>query len=112
LRPGHGCYAAYLRSQGRMTAGGWVYGGGGVMLLRMLGDVKPTLLARLDQLIFSEDVQLGDVTDTFMGLGVVGPQSAVLLSSVLEVPEHTLRGLPRDGNLRASFASQSAIVLN
>ena len=64
-----------------------------------------------DQLIFSEDVQLGDVTDTFMGLGVIGPQSAVLLSSVLEVPEHTLRELPNDGNMRASFASQSAIVL-
>ena len=112
LRPGHGCYAAYLTAQGRMIADLWVYELGDVMLLRMLGDVKPTLLARLDQLIFSEDVQLGDVTDTFMGLGVVGPQSAVLLSSVLEVPEHTLRELPGDGNLRASFASQSAIVLS
>jgi folate-binding Fe-S cluster repair protein YgfZ len=68
LSRGHGCYAAYLTAQGRMIADLWVYELGDVMLLRMLRDVKSTVLARLDQFIFSEDVQLGDVTDTFMGL--------------------------------------------
>jgi len=111
LSRGHGCYAAYLTAQGRMIADLWVYELGDVMLLRMLRDVKSTVLARLDQFIFSEDVQLGDVTDTFMGLGIVGPQAAALLSNVLEVSEHTLNELPNDGNMRASFASQSVIVL-
>src|SRR5262245_46817020 len=111
LRSGQGCYAAYLTAQGRMIADLWVYELGDVILLRLLIDIKPTVLARLDQFIFAEDVQLGDVTDTFMSLGIVGPGSATLLSSVLEVPEPTLRDLAEHGNLRASFAGQSAIVL-
>jgi folate-binding protein YgfZ len=111
LRPGQGCYAAYLTAQGRMIADLWVYELGDVILLRMLSELKATVLARLDQFIFSEDVQLGDVTDTFMGLGIVGPRSAALLSSVLEVPEPTLSDLAEHGNLRAAFGGQSAIVL-
>jgi folate-binding protein YgfZ len=111
LGPGQGCYAAYLTAQGRMIADLWVYELGDVMLLRMLQDVKPTVLGRLDQFIFAEDVQLGDVTDTFMGVGIIGPRSAALMASVLEVPESTVNGLAEHGNLRASFAGQSAIVL-
>ena len=33
-------------------------------------------MAKLDQFIFSEDVQLGDVTDTFAQMAVVGPEAA------------------------------------
>jgi folate-binding protein YgfZ len=111
LGPGQGCYAAYLTAQGRMITDLWVYELGDVMLLRLLRDVKPAVLARLDQFIFSEDVQLGDVSDTFIGTALVGPQSGSLLSSVLDVPESTLSGLTEHGNLRATFASQPAIVL-
>src|SRR6516164_6349133 len=73
LGAGQGCYAAYLTAQGRMIADLWVYELGDVMLLRMLSELKATVLGRLDQFIFSKDVQLGDVTDTFMGLGILGP---------------------------------------
>src|SRR6185436_21025834 len=65
LQAGQGCYAAYLTPQGRMIADLWVYELGDVLLVSMIRDVKPTVLARLDQFIFTEDVQLGDVTDTF-----------------------------------------------
>src|SRR5262245_54775108 len=58
---GGGCYAAYLTPQGRMTTDLWVYELGDVMLLVMNADRKDTLIARLDQLVFTEDVQLGDV---------------------------------------------------
>jgi hypothetical protein len=34
------------------------------------------VLAKLDQFIFSEDVQLGDVTETFAQIAVVGPSAA------------------------------------
>jgi len=111
LGPGQGCYTAYLTAQGRMIADLWVYELGDVMLLRVLRDVKPTVLSKLDQFIFSEDVQLGDVTDTFMALAIVGPRSAACLSSALEIPEETLTRLAEHGNLRASFLGQSAIVL-
>src|SRR5262245_35991707 len=111
LGPGQGCYAAYLTAQGRMIADLWVYELGDVMLLRLLRDVKPAVLARLDQFIFSEDVQLGDVSDAFIGTVLVGPQSVALLSSVLDVPERSLTGLTEHGNMRATFANEPAIVL-
>src|SRR4051812_34415518 len=63
LKTGSGCYAAYLTAQGRMISDLWVYELGDVILLN-LPDVatKDVVLAKLDQFIFSEDVQLGDVT--------------------------------------------------
>src|SRR5499426_329014 len=69
LNAGQGCYAAYLTPQGRMIADLYVYELGDVMLLTMDRAVKDTVLARLDQFIFGEDVQLGDVTDTFAQVG-------------------------------------------
>ena len=50
-----------------------VYELGDVMLLMLPRDVKDTVIAKLDQVIFSEDVQLGDVTDTFAQMAVIGP---------------------------------------
>ena len=65
LKAGEGCYAAYLTPQGRMIADVNVYELGDVILLTLDREVKDAVLAKLDQFIFSEDVQLGDVTDTF-----------------------------------------------
>ena len=62
LKAGQGCYAAYLTAQGRMIADLDVYELGDVLLLAMSGGVKDAVMAKLDQFIFSEDVQLGDVT--------------------------------------------------
>src|SRR5579862_3570021 len=91
LRAGEGCYAAYLTPQGRMIADMWVYELGDVMLLTLARDVKETMLAKLDQFIFTEDVQLGDVTRTFTNVAVVGPNSAATVEAVLEgLPSGTL----------------------
>ena len=48
-----------------MIADLYVYELGDVMLLTVPREQKDAVLAKLDQFIFSEDVQLGDVTDTF-----------------------------------------------
>jgi len=76
LAPGTGCYAALLTPQGRMIADMQVFELGDVMLLDVTREVKGLLLERFDQLIFSEDVQLGDVSDAWGCLGVYGPQAA------------------------------------
>jgi len=76
LAPGTGCYAALLTPQGRMIADMQVFELGEVMLLDVKREVKDLLLERLDQLIFSEDVQLGDVSDAWGCVGVYGPQAA------------------------------------
>ena len=111
LKTGEGCYAAYLTPQGRMIADLLVYEIGDVILLTMDGSVKSTVLAKLDQFVFSEDVTLGDVTATFAEIAVVGPESARVLSAVLAgATAEALSGLNDHGNLRERFQEQVVIV--
>jgi folate-binding protein YgfZ len=112
LTSGTGCYAAYLTPQGRMISDLWVYELGDLILLAMPRTAKGTILAKLDQFIFSEDVKLGDVSETFVGTAVVGPAAADALASVLPgTPSEALQALAEHGNLRASFDGQPAIVV-
>jgi folate-binding protein YgfZ len=112
LKPGEGCYAAYLTAQGRMIADLYVYELGDLMLLTMAGDVKDAVLAKLDQFLFSEDVQLGDVSETFAQLAVVGPDAAEMAATVLgAVSAGTLRALPEHGSLRSEWDGGAAIVV-
>ena len=63
---------------------------GDVLLMSMIRDVKATVLARLDQFIFTEDVQLGDVSDTFAATAVVGPAAARAISGVVAATPATM----------------------
>jgi folate-binding protein YgfZ len=112
LKAGHGCYAAYLTAQGRMIADLRVHELGDAILLTMIGAVKDVVLAKLDQFIFSEDVQLGDVTDAFAQVAVVGPGAAASVAAIVSgVPEDQLRALPEHGNLRSTWAGGTVIVV-
>jgi folate-binding protein YgfZ len=113
LRPGLGCYAAYLTAQGRMIADLWVYELGGTILLSLSRDVKDTVLAKLDQFIFSEDVQLGDVSDTFGAVAVIGPAAGALVQRALDPGDAAaaIPALAEHGNLRAAFHAEPVIVL-
>src|ERR1051326_6758662 len=110
LTPGHGCYAAYLTAQGRMIADAYVYELGDLMVLSVPRTVKDAVLARLDQFIFSEDVQLGDVTATFAQVAVVGPHAADVLAPVLQTPlvELSDDGWRRRGDRDADRRSRRA----
>jgi tRNA-modifying protein YgfZ len=111
LTAGSGCYAAYLTPQGRMIADLFLYELGDVLLVIVEGAVKEAVLAKLDQFIFSEDVQLGDVTDTFAQIAIVGPESAAAIADLLDgTGEAVLRALPEHGNVRAAYGGQPAIV--
>jgi tRNA-modifying protein YgfZ len=111
LRPGTGCYAAYLTPQGRMITDLFVYELGDLILLTLPGTVKDAVLAKLDQLIFTEDVKLGDVTETFGQISVIGPRASQVLGDALEqASAAALDNLPEHGNLRAQFAAVPAIV--
>jgi folate-binding protein YgfZ len=95
-----------------MIADLWVYELGDVVLLAMSRDVKDAVLAKLDQFIFTEDVKLGDVSESFRGLAVVGPQAAAALAPLLTgVDAGALTALGEHGSLRAEFAGHPAIVL-
>jgi folate-binding protein YgfZ len=111
LTAGQGHYAAYLTAQGRMIADLFVYELGDVILLTMIGAVKDTVLGKLAQFIFTEDVTLGDVTDTFAQTAVIGPLAAATVSAVMSgVSEAVLSALPEHGNVRALFGGTPAIV--
>ena len=111
LKAGQGCYTAYLTPQGRMIADLHVYELGDVMLLMMIGGVKDSVMAKLDQFIFSEDVQLGDVTDTFAQLAIVGPDAATMVASLVGgVSAAALCEMAEHGNARGEWAGGAAIV--
>jgi folate-binding protein YgfZ len=69
------------------------------------------VLARLDQFIFTEDVQLGDVTTTFAQIAVVGPRAADVLGGWLgDGRSDVLAGLLEHGNVRAELDGHPVIV--
>lgn len=111
LVSGQGRYAAMLTPQGRMIADMWLYELGDVMLLTLAREVKDTILAKLDQFIFNENVQLGDVTGTFGQIAVIGPEAGAVIAAMLDaLPGDTLSSLTPHGNLRATVQEQPAIV--
>jgi folate-binding protein YgfZ len=83
LRPGTGCYGALLTPQGRMIADLRLLELGDIVLVDLDRGRASEVLQKLDQFVFSEDVQLGDVTETFGLVSVVGPASADVVCRVL-----------------------------
>jgi folate-binding protein YgfZ len=110
LKAGEGCYAAYLTPQGRMIADLFVYELGDVMMLTVPREQKDAVLEKLDQFIFSEDVQLGDVTGSFFVIAIVGPDASGIVSGIVGCPVSEIDALPQHANRRAAFGNGAAIV--
>ena len=110
LKAGEGCYAAYLTPQGRMMTDVFVYELGDALLLTVPLEQRELVLTKLDQMVFSEDVQLGDVTTTFGTLAVVGPAAARLLSGLLSQSADELGGWLPHANRRVQFQGHPAIL--
>jgi folate-binding protein YgfZ len=89
----------------------WLYELGDVLLVSLDRAAKDSVLAKFDQFIFSEDVQIGDVTDAYSAVAVLGPEAASLLALTLALDSAALDALPEHGNLRATFSEQPVIVL-
>jgi folate-binding protein YgfZ len=94
-----------------MIADLWVFELGDVILIELARDVKDTVLQKLDQFVFTEDVQLGDVSETFGGVAVVGPASADAVARLTGATVEALASLPNPGALRGTFRGEPAIVL-
>src|SRR3954452_8522139 len=89
----------------------FVYELGDVILLMVESGVKDAVMAKLDQFIFGEDVQLGDVTASFAQIAVVGPQAGAVVAAALgTIGADALAALPEHGNLRIDWRGGAAIV--
>ena len=62
LTPGTGCYAALLTARGRMVTDMRVVELGDAVLIDLPARLAETVRAHLDRFVFSEDVQVADVT--------------------------------------------------
>jgi tRNA-modifying protein YgfZ len=82
LSPGEGCYAALLTPQGRMISDMRVSELGDEVLIDLPAETAGAVRARLDELIFSEDVRVDD-SRALAQIGLYGPGSADVLAAIL-----------------------------
>ena len=106
LTPGTGCYAAWLTPQGRMLTDLYVFESGDTILLDVPAAELSATLQRLDQFIFSEDVQLVDFSSTLESVWIHGPEAAALLDQTLTGVQG-LAGWPEYHNARAGVSSRN-----
>lgn len=76
LAAGTGVYAALLTAQGRMISDMHVYEIGDALIVTLPRSLAASMRERLDQFIFSEDVQVEDETATTTQVGIYGPLAA------------------------------------
>ncbi|MDO8836291.1 MAG: glycine cleavage T C-terminal barrel domain-containing protein [Vicinamibacterales bacterium] len=110
LAPGTGCYAAMLTPQGRMIADMRVFELGDAVLLDVHRETTDVLLAKLDQMLFSEDVQIGDVSDTFGCISVQGPLAAGVVAASAGLDAGVLASWQPFQNARASWGGTTVII--
>jgi folate-binding protein YgfZ len=76
LAPGSGCYAAWLTPQGRMLTDLHVLESGDLILLDVPAATHAATLERLEQFLFSEDVQLASLATDVTSVWAHGPRTA------------------------------------
>jgi len=80
------CYSAWLTPQGRMITDMYVIPRSENLLLEVPGPIAQALAARLDGMIFAEDVRVTDASAEIFALEICGPD----LPNALEVVTHSL----------------------
>jgi folate-binding protein YgfZ len=115
LRPGTGCYAAYLTPQGRMIADMHVLELGDLTLLDVEPGAKTAVLEKLEQFIFSEDVRLVDATADLGEIGVYGARAAAAILAAFQsgsgqLAKEQLDRLAEYHSVRAAFGGGTAVI--
>ena len=107
LTPNTGCYAAMLNAQGRMLTDMRVFELGGAMVIELAASVAASIRDHLDRFVFSEDVQVADITATRAQVGVYGPQAAGVVSAVVG---SDVSGLPLFGSRESTGAGGPLVI--
>jgi folate-binding protein YgfZ len=109
LKPGAGCYAAWLTPQGRLLTDLHVFESGDMILLDVPAAQAVATLERLEQFHFSEDVQLADLSRSLASVWVHGPSAPAVVELVV-VGAERLASWDEYKNARASFDGEPAVV--
>jgi folate-binding protein YgfZ len=84
LSPGTGCYSAWLTPQGRMLTDMHVLESGGMILLDVPAETAEATRERLEQFIFTENVQVELLVGSLTGVWIHGPKAPTALERVTE----------------------------
>jgi len=82
---GTGAYAAYLTPQGRMISDMRIVELGDRLLLSVEPGIAPGLARRLDSLIFSEDVQIRNISEDVDVIAVRGPSAMAMIQRAIGI---------------------------
>jgi folate-binding protein YgfZ len=93
LQPGQGVYATYLTPQGRMLADLRLYRTVDAVLAGVAPGLAARLLERFDQVIFTEQVTMTDISASMSQFAVIGPHAVAILAQVFGVDESLLDAL-------------------
>jgi folate-binding protein YgfZ len=96
ITPARGCYALWLTPQGRLIADMRVVETGDALVLDLEPGLAPALLARLDSLVFTEDVRLEDLTGAWGAIGVHGPAAGRLVAAAISTLDPAVVTPPPD----------------
>ncbi len=88
LAPGHGVYAFLLNAQGRIQADLYVFHRGDSLLVDTERVQRDKILELFDRYIIADDVEIADISDKLMAIGLTGPQSRPVLERAgIKVPD-------------------------
>ena len=104
LLANHGVYATYLTPQGRMICDLRIYNRGAHLLAVVAAGLATSLAARLDQLIFAEDVTVRDVSAEIAQLTVMGAAAAAVLERAFGIDVDALAPLAQAATAKAVVA--------
>ena len=111
LAPGAGCYAALLTPQGRMIADMRVLETGDRIVVDLPGVVSDAVRERLAQFVFSEDVEVSDLTSSQAQIGVYGPQTSHVVARVAGLDAGALYGMPVFANERFMHEGAAGLLV-
>lgn len=99
LLPGRGVYAAWLTPQGRMVTDLRLLRTADAILAEVPEGLAADLQARFDQLLFSEDVQVTDITTATRAWLVAGGRAAEVVAEATDADPEAVAALPMFGHL-------------
>ena len=118
LSAGSGCYACLLTAQGRMIADMHVIETGEAIVMDLERAVAARVGEHLEQFVFSEDVEIADVSASIAQLGIFGPRASAIVSQAVGVGDASeplspsdVEGLAVLGNRTRSWNGAPLLVV-